>query len=262
MSQFADTPIDFERRFGGLNRLYGAHALNFLSRSHVLIVGLGGVGSWAAEALARSAIGRLTLIDMDHVAESNINRQIQALDETLGQAKTAALKARIAHISPHCVVHEIDDFVNPENASFFVLQAKSHLPLVILDCCDQSAAKVALSLAANFHQVPLALAGSAGGKTKPWLLQKADLKDVIQDPLLAKVRYQLRRHHGWSRTKSLGLTAFFSDEPVQKTDICAASAGLNCAGYGSSVAVTATMGMGMAAWAIDVLLKDKQPVYK
>src|SRR5450830_1698023 len=98
--------IDFERRFGGIGRLYGARALERFRGAHVCVVGVGGVGSWIVEALARSAIGQLTLVDLDNVAESNINRQIQALTSTIGQAKIGALAERIAQINPYCVVHQ------------------------------------------------------------------------------------------------------------------------------------------------------------
>ena len=126
-------PVDAQRRFGGLDRLYGAQAAAAMRHSHVVVVGLGGVGSWAAEALARSGIARLTLIDMDHVAESNINRQIQALSSTLGVAKIEAMAQRIALINPHCQVQGIDDFVSPDNWAHLVPPDTD----AVIDACDQ-----------------------------------------------------------------------------------------------------------------------------
>ena len=110
-----ETQLQQQRRFGGLERLYGVRGAAQIRTAHVAVVGLGGVGSWAAEALARSGVGRLTLIDMDHIAESNINRQIHALDNTLGQAKVQAMRERIALINPACQVECIEDFVEPSN---------------------------------------------------------------------------------------------------------------------------------------------------
>ena len=113
MQQNSD--IDFERRFGGVARLYGAAALERFKGAHVGVIGVGGVGSWVVEALARSAIGHITMIDLDNVAESNINRQIQANSDTLGKAKVTALSERIALINPYCQVTEVEDFVTPDN---------------------------------------------------------------------------------------------------------------------------------------------------
>ena len=141
-------PADAERRFGGLARLYGVAGAARIQAAHVVVVGLGGVGSWAAEALARSGVGRLTLIDMDHVAESNINRQVQALTDTVGQAKVEAMRARIAQINPTGVVRVIDDFVSPDNWPALLLAppaegetAPGAVPAdALIDACDQLAA--------------------------------------------------------------------------------------------------------------------------
>ncbi|MCQ8895175.1 tRNA threonylcarbamoyladenosine dehydratase [Limnobacter humi] len=250
--------VDADRRFGGLSRLYGDGFHTALqARAHVLVVGVGGVGSWAVEALARSGVGHLTLVDMDHVAESNINRQIQATDATLGQEKIRALAERIAAYAPHCQVTLVDDFVTPENAAavlgrfFGKLGEDQHG--VVLDCCDQARAKVAMALWMRQHAKTLFMAGSAGGKTQPWLLQPADLRDTVNDPLLSKVRYQLRRSGVFSRDAKLKmkLQAVYSPQPVMQGDACDTQAGLNCAGYGSAVTVTAGMGLQLAGLAIN-----------
>lgn len=244
---------DLDRRFGGLNRLHGAGARQFLTeQAHGIVVGVGGVGSWAAEGLARSGVGRLTLIDMDHVATSNINRQIQADNTTLGQSKIEALAHRIAQFYPECKVTLIDDFLTPENCRSLLEQSLTPgVWPVVLDCCDQVNAKVALAVVAKAAKIPVVLSGSAGGKSRPWLLQPADLRDTHNDPLLAKVRYTLRRNHGFPRDKAMGVPVFYSSEMVQRALGDAPQAGLNCAGYGSVVTVTATMGMHMAAWALN-----------
>lgn len=252
-----DTDVGTGRRFGGVSRLYGPEGARRFAQAHVVAVGVGGVGSWAVEALARSGIGRLTLIDLDHVAESNINRQVQALDTTLGQAKVQALRERIAAIHPAARIDCIEEFVDPENvASLIPEQAQ-----IVLDCCDQVRAKVALATLALQRRQPLLMAGAAGGKRHPENLHLSDLSGVTHDPLLAKVRYQLRRTGAAQRSGRIGIPCVHSAEPVapplreDAADACApVDGGLNCAGFGSSVMVTATMGMTLAARALDALL--------
>jgi len=234
-----------------------------LRQAHVVVVGIGGVGSWAAEALARSGIARLTLIDMDHIAESNVNRQIHALTRTLGQSKIEAMRERIAQIHPGCQVDAIDDFVSPENWP----------ALLLIDACDQVPAKTAMADWARRSGALLVLSGAAGGKRLGHRVEVGDLADTTHDPLLAQVRYRLRKHHGAPRDKRLGVTCVFSREAVAPPDAAcvadgAADGSLNCHGYGSSVAVTATFGMAAAGWAMDRLalgdgfLKKKQVDFK
>lgn len=253
---------DLSRRFGGLDRLYGDCAHNFLNMQvHAMVVGVGGVGSWAAEALARSGIGRITLVDLDHVAESNINRQIQACDSTLGQEKIKALADHIHGYFPTCQITLVDAFLEPDNAQALLTEfsgaAGQHK--VLLDCCDNVRAKVAMATWSKRLGVPVVLSGSAGGKSKPWLVQPADLRDTTNDPLLAKVRYTLRREYGYAKDpkKKMGVPVFYSSEQVKRNEVCEPSAGLNCAGYGSVVTVTATMGMQMAAWAIATAVEKR-----
>ncbi|WP_370262554.1 ThiF family adenylyltransferase [Limnobacter sp.] len=251
MSQLVE--LNPARRFGGLDRLYGDGCREYLLyHASAMVVGLGGVGSWAVEALARSGVGRITLVDFDHVAESNINRQIQASDCTLGLEKTQALAQRIGEYAPDCKLTLIDAFLEPSNAQalFDDLASQANASPVVLDCCDQVQAKVAMAVQGRAKKIPVLVAGSAGGKRQPWLVQPADLRDCINDPLLAKLRYQLRKHHGFSRDKRMKVPVFYSQEAVTRNASCAPEAGLNCAGYGSVVSVTATMGMQMAAWAL------------
>ena len=245
--------IDRERRFGGVARLYGEAGAQRLRAAHIAVVGVGGVGSWAAEALARSGIGELTLIDLDHVAESNFNRQIQALDSTLGMAKVQALAQRIGDIDPSCRVHAIEEFVEADNADTLL---PAHADAV-LDCCDQVRAKAALAALALRRGVPVVLSGAAGGKRLAHRVEVLDLADVRDDPLLAKLRYRMRREYGAPRSGPMGLRCVCSREPVRRsaTASCdAAPQGLSCAGYGSSVMVTATFGMVAAGVAVEALL--------
>jgi len=252
---------DSERRFGSVDRAYGRAALLVLSQSHVLIAGIGGVGSWAAEALARSGVGELTLVDMDHVSESNINRQVHALDSTLGQAKVRAMRERIALINPNCIVNECDAFVQADN----VEQILSPTADVVLDCTDQLTAKVAMVLCCRQRQQSLLVCGAAGGKTDPLSLKAGDLRDATHDALLARVRNTLRKNHGFApanvkRVAKLGVQVLWFTEstrrPATFSPTDAAQSPLACAGYGSLVTVTATMGMAAAAHALEHLLKS------
>ena len=247
---------DFDRRFGGVGRLYGVAALERFRAAHVCVVGVGGVGSWVVEALARSAVGQLTLIDLDNVAESNINRQIQALESTLGKAKVGALTERIAQINPWCRVNEIEDFITPDNLEQMIGAQKYDY---VIDAIDSVKAKTALIAYCRERGIPLVTIGGAGGQTDPTKIEVCDLCRTEQEPLLAKVRKQLRAKHGFPRgTKNkFGIDAVFSMEPLkypESGDACSLDAddrsgvtGLNCAGFGSAMAVTASFGLVAAA---------------
>ena len=201
-------PVDFERRFSGLARLYGANGAKKIRSAHVVVVGLGGVGSWAAEALARSGVARLSLIDLDHIAESNINRQIHALDNTLGQAKVQAMRDRIAHINPACDVRCVEEFVDSDNwpdiASLGIDEDES---VSIIDACDQVKAKTAMAAWSlehnakqkNLKKINFISVGAAGGKRHAHQVEIDDLSLTTHDPLLAQLRYRLRKEHGAAR---------------------------------------------------------------
>ena len=251
---------DFERRFSGLQRLYGVAGASRIANAHAVVVGLGGVGSWAAEALARSGVARLTLIDLDHIAESNVNRQVHALSATLGQAKVQAMRERIAQIHPGCRVEAIEEFVDADNWPALAVGAEPDTPLAVIDACDQIRAKTAMAAWALTHGLTLVSVGAAGGKRHAHRVDVADLSEVTHDPLLAQLRYQLRKHHQASRVKKIGLACVFSREPVlQPAQVCEPGAApssdgsLNCHGYGSTVAVTAAFGMCAAGWVLDRL---------
>ena len=249
------TEADSARRFGGLDRLYGRAAAQRMRAAHVAVVGIGGVGSWAAEALARSGVARLTLIDLDHVAESNINRQVQALSDTVGMAKVAAMAQRIAQINPACRVHGIEEFVQPDNWPALLPEPAD----AVIDACDQIAAKRALAAWALQTGTPCVLCGAAGGKRQPQLVELGDLADVTHDPLLAKLRYQLRKERRVPPPgRRAGLTAVFSREPVRPPDAsCATDGSLNCHGYGSTVTVTAAFGLCAAGYVMNKLSESE-----
>ncbi|HRP27147.1 MAG TPA: tRNA threonylcarbamoyladenosine dehydratase [Burkholderiaceae bacterium] len=249
---------DLERRFGGLRRLYGDREYERIRAARIAVVGLGGVGSWAAEALARSGVAMLTLIDFDHVAESNINRQVQALGATLGMAKGRALEQRVQDIHPGCAVHVVDEFVGADNWPALLVEPVD----AVIDACDQLRAKLVLALWARDTGAALVVAGAAGGKRLPQSVETGDLSEATHDPLLAALRQRLRRHHGAPRSGAFGIACVYSREPVHRPiaadgdgdgDACATDGSLNCSGYGSSVSVTATFGMVCASEALRLL---------
>lgn len=246
---------DLERRFGGLRRLYGDAAYERLRGARIAVVGVGGVGSWAAEALARSGVAALTLLDLDHVAESNVNRQVQALGATLGAAKVQALRERLLDIHPGCAVHAVEEFVDEGN-----WPALLPAPVdVVIDACDQLRAKAALAAWALAQARPLVIAGAAGGKRQPQAVQVADLAEVTHDPLLAALRQRLRQRHGAARRGPIGLRCVFSREAVQRPgEACDVEGNLSCHGYGSTVTVTATFGLVAAQLALECALVASQ----
>jgi tRNA A37 threonylcarbamoyladenosine dehydratase len=253
-----DESADLQRRFGGLERLYGVGGAAAIRAAHVAVVGIGSVGSWAAEALARSAVGEITLIDLDHVAESNINRQVHALDGTVGMAKVTAMRERIAQINPGCVVHEVDEFVEPDNWPAILPPGVT----AILDACDQVKAKVAVAAWAMQTKTTCITAGAAGGKRLAHLVDIADLSQTTHDPLLAQVRYRLRKFHGAAKEgRKIGLHCVYSKEAVAAPDASCNIEGdgsLNCHGYGSVVSVTATFGQCAAGWLLDRIARTRK----
>ncbi|MBV2182818.1 MAG: tRNA threonylcarbamoyladenosine dehydratase [Castellaniella sp.] len=285
---------DLERRFGGLDRLYGVGAWRTLDGLHAVVAGIGGVGAWCAEALARSGVGALTLIDMDHIAESNVNRQVHALGSTLGQAKVQAMAARVRDINPACRVTCVDDFVDAGNVGDILSAGPRG---VLLDCTDQVPAKIAMILCAREQGWPLLVCGGAGGKTDPLALRAGDLSLVTHDALLGRIRQELRQRHGYPkggaaggkprrRVPRMAVHCLWFDQPVvlpsawvvTDPDLAAAACeapadgdrpaaeprgapqGLSCAGYGSVVTVTASMGLAAADWAVrQALRQDVSP---
>ena len=282
-------PADVERRFNGLARLYGIAGAKKIREAHVVVVGLGGVGSWAAEALGRSGVARLTLIDLDHIAESNINRQIHALGSTLGQAKVQAMRDRIADINPMCEVRTVEEFVDSINwPGIAGFKGACSGSVCVIDACDQIKAKTAMAAWALVQQgdkksgagVYFVSVGAAGGKRQAHKVDIDDLAMVTHDPLLAQMRYRLRRQHGAAGKGLIGLACVFSreavmrpvagsatpgDAPTSASASTGANAGddipgaapsdqqdssLNCHGYGSIVSVTATFGICAAGWVL------------
>ncbi|HDR1022263.1 TPA: tRNA cyclic N6-threonylcarbamoyladenosine(37) synthase TcdA [Pasteurella multocida] len=248
---------NYEQRFGGIGRLYGAEALARLRQSHVCVIGIGGVGSWCVEALARSGVGQLTLIDMDDICVTNINRQIHALSGNIGQLKTEAMKARVTLINPECQVNIIDDFISAENLSDYLLRNYDY----VIDAIDSVKTKAALIAFCKRNKIKLITVGGAGGQTDPTQIQIADLSKTIQDPLASKVRSLLRKEYHFSQNpkRKFGIDCVFSTQPLifPKMDgNCEVSATMNCAnGFGAATMITATFGFFAVSRVIDKLLR-------
>jgi tRNA A37 threonylcarbamoyladenosine dehydratase len=273
------------RRFGGLDRLYGPGTVARLAAVHVTVIGIGGVGSWAVEALARSGVGRLTLIDLDHVAESNMNRQIHAVEDALGAAKVQVMRNRVLSINPACIVDCSEEFIDAENLGRLVPECDA-----VLDAIDNVRAKAALIAHCRAHKLPLVTTGGAGGRLDPTRTEVDDLARTIEDPLASKVRARLRKEYGFPRDpkKKFGVECVYSREPLRRPENAAnaenpekpgrraasadfyaeesdtscaidGSAGLACAGYGSSVAVTAAFGFAAASRVLALCLAGILP---
>ena len=214
-----DLPQDdeYERRFAGVEKIYGEDAFRQYEHSHVMVIGIGGVGSWAVEALARTGIAELTLIDMDVIAASNINRQLPAMSSTLGREKVEVMAERCYAINPRIKINVVDDYLTPEN----VKELLANVPDVVLDCIDDVKAKLALMLHCRFNKIPLIVSGGAGGKLDPLKIRVADLSKTEQDPMLAKLRSQLRAKGICKKSKEkFGITCVYSiDNPFSSAEV-------------------------------------------
>lgn len=245
---------DYERRFTGIARLYGNDSFALYEKAHVLVAGAGGVGSWAIEALARTGIGRLTLIDMDVLVASNINRQLPALSETFGRGKIEVLAERARSINPRLQLTLVDDFLTRGN----IAELMAHTPDLVLDCTDDVDAKISLIVWCRRRRIPIVVAGAAGGKTNPAELRLDDLTRTHRDPLLAKIRRQLRRDCGFPKDpqEKFGIPCVYSNQPVHTPEDGSCDTGnLSCSGYGSTTMVTATMGMMAVAEGLRHMLR-------
>lgn len=248
---------NYEQRFGGIGRLYTPEGLAKLRQSHVCVIGIGGVGSWAVEALARTGIGKITMIDMDDICVTNINRQIHAMTGTVAQLKTEAMKERVEKINPECVIEIIDDFITPKNIPEYLNRGYDY----VLDAIDSVRTKAALIAYCKRNKIKLITTGGAGGQTDPSQIQIADLSKTIQDPLAARVRSLLRKEYSFSQNpkRKFGIDCVFSTQPLifpKMGEGCEVSATMNCAnGFGAVTMVTATFGFFAVSRVIDKLLR-------
>ena len=247
---------NFSQRFGGIQRIYGVEATTILNNSHVCIIGIGGVGSWVAEGLARTAIGKLTFIDLDDICVTNVNRQIHAISQTVGQSKVDVMAERINSINPDCEVQCIEDFVLPDNVREYLTKQFDY----VVDATDSVKAKAAIIAHCKRQKIPVITVGGAGGQTDPTQVNICDLAKTTQDPLAAKVRNWLRREYNFSKNpkRRFAVECVYSTEqlkyPQADGSVCESknltdgSVKLDCnTGFGASVAVTATFGFTASA---------------
>ena len=256
---------DYENRFGGISRLYGQQAFNILKNSHFCVIGIGGVGSWVAESLARTGIGEITLIDHDDIAASNINRQIHSLSDTIEKSKVEVMASRIRQINPDCKVNIIDDFITKTNCQRYLQQNYDY----VIDAIDSIIFKCAIIYYCKRNKIPIITTGGAGGLTDPTMITISDLSKTWNDPLAAKVRSELRNHYNYSRNpkRKLGIKCVYSTQqqqyPTDDGNIDYEKPGikgvhLDCEfGFGSATHVTASFGFIAAAKAIEDHLKKK-----
>lgn len=257
----------YDNRFGGIKRLYGSKALTKFKGSHICVIGIGGVGSWVAEALARSGIGELTLIDMDDICVTNTNRQVHALTDTIGEMKVEAMAARCRQINPEIKVNVIDDFIDKQNCFDYLSSEFDYT----FDAIDSIQAKVALIAHCKRNKYPLLTCGGAGGQLDPTQIQVTDLSRTIQDPLAAKVRSELRRSFNFSKNpkRKFRIDCVFSTEQLRYPDpsgeVCTEKAQadgsmkMDCAsGFGASSMVTASFAFVGVAFMLNKLLKKAQ----
>jgi tRNA A37 threonylcarbamoyladenosine dehydratase len=249
--------LNDQRRFGGIERLYGRQGLLSFVRSHVAVIGVGGVGSWAVEALARSGIGQLTLFDLDHIVQSNVNRQLPALDGEFGKAKVQVMAQRVLAINPNCCVHPREAFIEIDSVSTLT-QGKYDY---IIDCIDNFRLKAVMIAECRRAKVPLITVGGAGGQIDPTQVRLADLSRSEHDPLLSKTRKLLRRDYGFPSNlkRRFNVPCVYSLEQQrypdtqggvchQRPDVMEGS--LNCGGYGSVMTVTASFGLTAVSYVL------------
>ncbi|MDF7670553.1 tRNA cyclic N6-threonylcarbamoyladenosine(37) synthase TcdA [Orbaceae bacterium ESL0721] len=252
------------QRFSGIARLYGEPALINFSKAHICVIGIGGVGSWVAESLARSGIGNITLIDMDDVCVTNVNRQIHALKSTIGQAKTAVMAERIVQINPECKVTIIDDFINPDNVNDYLGTKTSPRYDYIIDAIDSVNDKAALLAHCRRQKLKVITIGGAGGKKDPTQIKIADLAKTIQDPLVSKLREKLKHNYKLNKDSKgkYSIPCVYSTEqltyPAENGAICMAKKGavgakkMGCEfGFGAITTVTATFGFVAVSYVLN-----------
>jgi len=249
---------DYDERFAGIRRLYGNREAELIRQAHICVIGIGGVGSWSAEALARSGVGNITLIDHDDIAASNNNRQIHTLTSTLGQSKVEVMATRILQINPDCQVQPIDDFITDTNLEKYLSRDYQF----VIDAIDSIKFKAAMIYYCRRNKIPIITTGGAGGLIDPTQIQVADLSRTWNDPLAARVRSTLRNRYGFSKNskRNFGVPCVFSAEqqryPKADGSVCHAKPGIKGAsldcnfGFGASSCVTASFGFAAAAWAL------------
>lgn len=258
---------DYQLRFGGIERLYGVTGAQFIQQAHFCVIGIGGVGSWVAEALARNGIGEITLIDLDDICITNTNRQIHALADTIGESKVEVMAQRVKQINPECKVHQVEDFITQENLASLITNKFDY----VIDAIDSVKIKTSLIAHCKRQKLSIVTVGGAGGQIDPTKIAITDLSKTYQDPLLAKVKNQLRRDFNFPRNvkRKFAIDAVFSTEqlkyPTNDGNVCLAkqqqdgAMRLDCSGgFGAATHVTASFAFFAVSKAMDKYLAHKQ----
>jgi len=252
---------DYEEKFGSLARVYGKEMCDILRHSHICVIGIGGVGSWAVESLVRSGIGEITLVDGDTIARSNMNRQIHTLESSIGQHKVSAMQARIADINAACRCNTIEHHIDDDNLRDIIERGYD----CVIDAIDSIKYKAAIVYCCKRNKIPVVMTGGAGGLTDPTKTEVTDLARTWNDPLAATVRSRLRHKYAYTRNpkRTFGVPCVFSSEQQRYPDkegkpgYCkpgVAGLSLDCSfGYGSVVSVTASFGFAAAAKAVELM---------
>lgn len=253
-------------RFGGIDRLYGSGSVAHLATTRVAVVGVGGVGSWAAEALARSGVGHLALIDADDICVSNTNRQLPALEGQYGQLKVEVMAARLRAINPYLGVDPVASFLTPANLEELLLRNYD----VVLDACDSFRTKVETIAFCRRRKIPLVVVGSAGGRVDPTKIQVRDLSRTEHDAMLALIRKKLRSDFHFPRNpqRYFGVKAVYSLEnvryPQPDGSVCGlrpqagpdAALKLDCGtGLGAATHITGAFAFAAVAQVMETLLR-------
>ena len=265
-SELEHQPPGYDDRFGGTARLYGQQGLARLKSAKVAVIGIGGVGSWAAEALARSGVGHIVLIDLDDICVTNTNRQIHALNSSIGMLKVTAMRQRIEQINPDCQVTEVIDFVSPDNLFSVLPDGLDY----VIDAIDSVKPKAALIYHCLRNKLPIVTTGGAGGQIDPTKILVDDLSKTVQDPLARNVRQRLKKHHGLSSNpkRKIGVRCIYSTEhlrfPQNDGTVCETRpqtdqpTRLDCAGgFGAATMVTGAFGFFAAAEVINHLTGNR-----
>ena len=264
MTDNNQTNNDYEA-FAGIGRLYGKEAFALIQNMHVCVVGIGGVGSWVVEALARSAVGKITLIDYDTISLSNMNRQIHTLSNNIEKKKCIAMQERVKQINPGCEVNIIDDFITLENMADFLSRDYDY----VVDAIDSIKFKAGLIYYCKRNKIPVITIGGAGGLTDPSVIKVADLSKTYNDALAAKVRSTLRDQYNFTKNskRRFGIECIFSGQqqlyPKEDGTVSHEKPGihgvsLDCRfGYGAASFVTGTFGFIAAARVIEKYLQKK-----
>lgn len=253
----------WQQRFGGVVRLYGVQGAQVLMRAHVCVIGIGGVGCWVAEALARTGVGGITLMDLDDVCITNTNRQLHATQDTVGQSKAKVLAQRLLAIHPDCTVNVIEDFLTHDNTTEHISKDFD----MVVDAIDEASVKAHLIAHCKRNKIPIITTGAAGGQDDPTQVQVSDLSKTYNDPLAAKVRNTLRRHYNFSRNekRSFGVPCVYSKQqlkyPMPDGSVCtqkstmASGVRLDCSGgFGASAMVTGTFGFVVASKVVEKII--------